>query len=76
MIREAFKVDALNGRPDSRVFLERSWGKKRGIIFNEGKDWQDQRRFALKNLRDFGFGKGTMESLILDEVCSFVEHLK
>ncbi|ODM89500.1 Methyl farnesoate epoxidase [Orchesella cincta] len=76
MIREAFKLDALNGRPDSRVFTERSWGKKRGIIFNEGKDWTEQRRFALKNLRDFGFGKGTMEQLILDEVCSFREYLK
>ncbi len=47
-----------------------------GIIFADGQLWSEQRRFALKNLRDFGFGKGSMEALIKDEVHDLVEYLK
>ena len=43
-------------------------GELRGIMFSNGKEWQEQRRFTLKNLRDFGFGKLSMEGLILEEV--------
>ncbi len=32
----------------------------------------EQRRFALRTLRDFGFGRKGMESLIMDEVNEFV----
>jgi hypothetical protein len=39
-----------------------------GIIFANGHNWKVQRRFCLRNLRDFGFGKASMEALIMDEV--------
>ena len=29
-----------------------------GIIGSSGKNWQEQRRFALQHLKDFGLGKG------------------
>nr|UEN71137.1 cytochrome P450 4AV17 [Meteorus pulchricornis] len=35
----------------------RAFGKKLGIFFNDGWEWQEQRRFALHNLRNFGFGR-------------------
>jgi cytochrome P450 len=76
-IKDAFKDEVFSGRPSLRPILERSWGQKRGILFGEGKDWQEQRRFALKNLRDFGFGKGTtMETLINDEVVDLISEFK
>jgi hypothetical protein len=37
-------------------------------MFANGKEWQEQRRFTLKNLRDFGFGKLSIEGSILEEV--------
>lgn len=36
-----------------------------GIFFTEGPLWHDQRRFTLRNLRDFGFGR-RHEELELD----------
>jgi hypothetical protein len=43
-------------------------GDKIGIIFTEGRLWENQRRFALKFLRDFGLGKNHMQDRIVDEV--------
>ena len=41
------------------------------MFCSEGKTWVEQRRFALRTLRDFGFGKQGMEEMIQDEVEMF-----
>jgi len=50
-----------------------------GLLFSEGKTWESQRKFTIKHLRDFGFKKQYMESLLLNEVkeliSTFEEHL-
>ena len=45
-------------------------------MFANGKEWQEQRRFTLKNLRDLGFGKTSMESLIQEEIEKCIELLR
>jgi len=42
-----------------------------GVILSEGKVWLDQRRFTLRALKDFGFGKTGMEEMIQEEVNLF-----
>nr|QST15071.1 CYP370C2 protein [Diaphanosoma celebensis] len=73
-IREAFKEDSLSGRPDFIIFMKRTDNKK-GVIFSEGQNWQDVRRFTLRNLRDFGLGKSSMESVIQLEIGELVSNL-
>jgi len=46
-----------------------------GIIVSQKDPWMQQRRFTLKTLRDFGFGKQGMEGLILEEVSKFKSYL-
>ena len=61
-------VDWLQGRRHETT-------KIHGIIGSSGKVWQEQRRFTLRNLRDFGFGKVSMEGLIQEEVEKCIEML-
>jgi cytochrome P450 len=75
-IREAFKEDAFAGRPMNKFFLQFTGGKQQGVVGSVGHAWTEQRRFALKGLRDFGVGKNTMESIITEEVDEFIEGLK
>ncbi|XP_065088873.1 probable cytochrome P450 304a1 [Ochlerotatus camptorhynchus] len=48
----------FDGRSD--LFLarlrERNF-QRRGIFFTEGPHWKEQRRFVLRHLRDYGFGR-------------------
>jgi len=38
-----------------------------GIIFVNGDGWKEMRRFSMRTLRDFGYGKQTSMQLVLDE---------
>lgn len=38
--------------------------------------WVEQRRFVLRHLRDFGFGRTSMATIIEDEALKLVEHFK
>lgn len=74
LLSSAFKDSRFTGRPRSlqkvmSAFFASSPGEDNGgIVFTHGQQWTEQRRFALKTLRDFGFGKKSMEHVILDEV--------
>ena len=46
-----------------------------GIITTDGQAWVEQRRFALKHLKDFGFGKVGLQGVIQGEVEDLINHL-
>jgi len=68
-IIENLKKDEFQGRPDFELWETRNLGKRnRGILLCDGPVWHEQRRFVLKSLRDFGFGKESMEGMLIQEM--------
>ncbi|XP_067312610.1 cytochrome P450 2K6-like [Pseudorasbora parva] len=52
--------------------ISRDFNQGYGILFSNGENWREMRRFALSNLRDFGMGKKRSEKIIIEET----QHLK
>jgi len=42
----------------------------------DGQLWVEQRRFVLRHLKEFGFGRNSMAMIIENEVLMLVEHFK
>jgi hypothetical protein len=82
LVSDVFKREETNSRhPDQKQTLllkalRNSTTGTEGIINSFGKHWKEQRRFMISTLRDFGFGKSSMEVMINEEVEYFVRHLK
>ena len=89
LIKDLLKRDETASRPSLRPFQDlRPGGNVKGIMdkenlasvpgimFSRGHAWNDQRRFALRVLKDFGFGKSSMEDTLLDEVDKLNEELQ
>ena len=51
-------------------------GIPRGIGWTNGEQWKHAKRFALSSMRDFGFGKKTLEERIQEEAVSMCQELK
>ena len=74
LVKEVFQEQSSTGRSPHPIFLEFSQGNH-GVIMSEGAHWEQQRRFTLRKLRDFGFAKSAMEDKIADEVSSMMNWL-
>ncbi|XP_044259444.1 probable cytochrome P450 303a1 [Tribolium madens] len=72
-IREFLTSDDLAGRPTGPFFDMRTWGERRGVLLTDSDFWQEQRRFILRQLREFGFGRKNMSSMIEEETGIMVE---
>ncbi|XP_026737591.1 probable cytochrome P450 304a1 isoform X1 [Trichoplusia ni] len=70
LIKEVLNREELDGRMDIILFRLRSYWKKLGIFFTDGYFWHVQRRFSLRYLRDYGFGRRdhTLESVMEGEI--------
>ncbi|ODM98070.1 Methyl farnesoate epoxidase [Orchesella cincta] len=69
--------DVWIDRPFNDMMAERSYGKPLGIIFVGGEGWKEMRRFTMRSLRDFGYGKqNSMQSIIEDEVKTILNEVE
>ena len=47
-----------------------------GVLMTDGDLWKEQRRFTLRHLKDLGFGKSSLEAVMLDEIQDFIDNLQ
>ncbi|KAK8734238.1 hypothetical protein OTU49_006079 [Cherax quadricarinatus] len=82
LIKEIFSHKASRDRPPMSFTTTRNYllsdGQESnlGIIGGNGDKWQELRRFVLRHLRDFGFGKTTCEPMITKEVTELMDHIQ
>ncbi|XP_068081913.1 probable cytochrome P450 304a1 [Anabrus simplex] len=74
-IKEILVRPEFQGRFDSVVTRTRALGDRLGVFFVDGPYWAEQRRFALRHMRDFGFGRRseTLESQIEIEIRDIID---
>ena len=70
LTKELFAKDEFSARLDEWYFrnIKGCYGRPLGIGAESGRFWQDQRRFALKHLKNLGFGKQSLDTIVQDEV--------
>lgn len=67
------RCEVTTDRPPLYMF---NLAKNKGIVSSSGIEWKHQRTFALSKLRDFGFGKRSFESSIMEEIKIFLDLLE
>lgn len=66
-ILEMMYNEDLDGRPTGPFFETRTWGLRRGILLVDEGFWQEQRRFIMRHLKEFGFARRGMVEMIQNE---------
>ena len=76
LAKELFEKEEFSGKAQDPLILESRFWKNipRGILLTEGSQWSAQRRFSLKTLKDFGFGRKSIEGSIHFEVEELIEN--
>lgn len=77
--KECLRNIDLDGKPQLKLAQLRSPDMKvRGLFNTEGENWHEQRKFFLRYLRDYGFGRrfDELELEMRDELNEFIDILK
>ncbi|XP_060078047.1 cytochrome P450 2B1-like [Ylistrum balloti] len=72
-LKEAFikRAEDFSDRPDT--YRSATLIKSKGIVQASGQHWKHTRTFALGALREFGFGKKSLEDRVMEEIRIFLE---
>jgi hypothetical protein len=77
LCKEVLTRDEFIGRNDSIIIRTRGLGELKGIFFIDGPFWKGQRRFSLRHMRDYGFGRRSevVENFLTDEIKQILNFL-
>lgn len=75
-IKQMLTEDDISGRPNGFFYQARTWEKRRGLLFTDEEFWHEQRRFVVRQLREFGFGRRDMGELLEEEAQDLVKNIQ
>lgn len=77
LVKEVLTRDEFIGRVDTIITRSRGLGRLLGVFFADGLFWKEQRRFGLRHLRDYGFGRRSsyMENYVEAELKDLVDFM-
>ena len=75
IITRYLRADNGANKVCGKMCFQNSYIFIQGIITTDGQAWVEQRRFAMKHLKDFGVGKVGLQGVIQGEVEDLVKHL-
>ncbi|XP_058820526.1 probable cytochrome P450 303a1 isoform X2 [Topomyia yanbarensis] len=75
-LREMMNNEDLDGRPTGVFYETRTWGLRRGILLTDEDFWQEQRRFIVRHLKEFGFARKGMAEIIQNETANIYQDFR
>ena len=79
LAKDLFAREEFSGRGTPSKFhlnyIRGKNGQPLGIVSTTGSIWQEQRRFALRHLKDLGFGKQKLDVIIQDETKYLIDDI-
>jgi hypothetical protein len=77
-VQTILNQEQSNVRDMSGIMIDRNFSQPNlGILFNNGESWDKNRRWTVRNLRPFGFGKSSqLESAVNVEVAEMFSELE
>ena len=75
LAKELFGKEEFSGRPKHywHEYVKGYHGQNMGITNSDGQKWTEQRRFALKHLKNLGFGRKSLDSVMVHEVDQVID---
>ncbi|CAK1553950.1 unnamed protein product [Leptosia nina] len=73
--KEMLYNEDIDGRPKGIFYQARTWGESKGVLVTDGELWKEQRRFLIKHLKEFGFGRKGMTEISFSEARHLVKDL-
>ncbi|CAG9558106.1 unnamed protein product [Danaus chrysippus] len=65
--KEMLHNEFIDGRPTGIFYQTRTWGERRGVLLTDGELWKEQRKFLIRHLKEFGFGRSGMSETAVVE---------
>lgn len=66
-LQEMMSNEICDGRPTGPFYETRTWNMRRGVLLTDEDFWQEQRRFIVRHLKEFGFARSGMTQIIENE---------
>lgn len=73
--KEMLYNEVIDGRPKGIFYQTRTWGERIGVLLTDGETWKEQRKFLIKHLKEFGFGRSGMGEIASTEASHMVEDI-